>query len=172
LRERGEKFPKYEYARQSSRMEGMKILLASVLALSLLSAAEIKLGKPLSVKEPMPLATLLAHPDDYVGKTVQVKGKIVEVCQMAGCWMDLTNDAGQKLRIKVNDGEIEFPKNGAGKLAVAEGKFTKSELTKEQAISRAKEEAEESGKAFDPASVKGPVTVYQIQGSGASILGN
>src|SRR5664279_400181 len=142
---------------ESCRIDGMRILLASILALGLLSAAEIKLGKPLTVKEPIPLATLLAHPDDYVGKTVQVKGKIVEVCQMAGCWMDLTNDAGQKLRIQVNDGEIDFPKDGAGKMAVAEGKFTKSELTKEQAIARAKEEAEEKGKTFDPAAVPGPI---------------
>ena len=150
----------------------MRTLLASILALGLLSAAEIKLGKPLTVKEPMPLATLLAHPDRYVGKTVQVKGTIVEVCQMMGCWMDLTNDAGQKLRIKVNDGEIDFPKDGAGKMAVAEGRFTKTELTKEQAIARAREEAEETGKTFDPASVPGPIAVYQIQGSGALILGN
>ena len=150
----------------------MRIVLASLLAAGLLSAADLKLGKPLTVKEPMPLATLLAHADDYVGKTVQVKGKIVEVCQMMGCWMDLTNDAGQKLRIKVNDGEIDFPKDGVGKVAVAEGKLTKSELTKEQATARAKEEAEEKGKPFDPASAPGPVTVYQIQGSGAWILGN
>jgi hypothetical protein len=160
------------WRRGSGKMDGMRTVLASILALGLLSAAEIKLGKPLTVKEPMPLATLLAHPDDYVGKTVQVKGKIVEVCQMMGCWMDLTNDAGQKLRIKVNDGEIDFPKDAAGKMAVAEGRFTKSELTKEQAIARAREEAEEKGKAFDAASVQGPVTVYQIQGSGALILTN
>ena len=63
----------------------MKILLATLAAVSLLSAAEIKLGKPFTVKEPMALATLLAHPDDYAGKTVQVKGKITEVCQMMGC---------------------------------------------------------------------------------------
>jgi hypothetical protein len=148
----------------------MRYLIASLLAMGLLSAAENKLGKPLTVKEPMPLATLLAHPDDYVGKTVQVKGKIVEVCQMMGCWLDLTNDQGQKLRIKVNDGEIVFPKDSAGSVAVAEGKFTKTELTKEQAIARAKEEAEEKGAKFDPASVKGPATIYQIQGSGAIIL--
>ena len=150
----------------------MRIVLASILAVGLLSAAENRLGKPLTVKEPMPLATLLAHAEDYVGKTVQVKGKIVEVCQMMGCWMDLTNDAGQRLRIKVNDGEIEFPKDGAGKTAVAEGKFTKSELTKEQAIAQGREEAEEKGKTFDAASVTGPMTVYQIQGSGAVILSN
>ena len=150
----------------------MRILIAPLLALGLLSAAEIKLGKPLTVKEPMPLATLLAHPADYVGKTVQVKGKIAEVCQEMGCWVELTNDAGQKLRVKVNDGEIVFPKDGAGKVVVAEGKFTRSELTKEQAMDRAREDAKEKGKTFDAASVTGPLTVYQIQGSGALILTN
>src|SRR5215475_11036919 len=119
----------------------MRYLIASVLALGLLSAAENKLGKPLTVKEPMPIATLLAHADDYVGKTVQVTGKITEVCQMMGCWLDLVNDEGQKIRIKVNDGEIEFPKDSAGKVAVAEGTLNKLELSKEQAIARAKEEA-------------------------------
>src|SRR5215471_14131951 len=148
----------------------MRLITAVFVMTGLLSAAEIKLGKPLTVKEPMPLATLLAKPADYVGKTVQVKGKITEVCQMMGCWIDLTNDEGQKLRIKVNDGDIEFPKDAAGKSAITEGQFNKLELTKEQAVARAKEEAEEKGKKFDPASVKGPVTIYQIQGAGAVIL--
>jgi hypothetical protein len=148
----------------------MRLITAVFVMTGLLSAAEVKLGKPLTVKEPMPLATLLAKPADYVGKTVQVKGKITEVCQMMGCWIDLTNDEGQKLRIKVNDGDIEFPKDAAGKSAIAEGQFNKLELTKEQAVARAKEEAEEKGKKFDPATVKGPVTIYQIQGAGAVIL--
>ena len=150
----------------------MRLIFAVALAVSLLSAAEIKLGKPLTVKEPMPLASLLAKPSDYVGKTVQVKGKITEVCQMMGCWMDLVNDEGQKVRIKVNDGEIEFPKDAGGKVAVAEGRFDKIELTREQAVARAEEEAKESGRKFDPAKVKGPATIYQIQGTGAVILGN
>jgi len=135
----------------------MRYLIASLFALSLLSAAENKLGKPLTVKEPMTLAALLAHPDDYVGKTVQVQGRIVEVCQMMGCWLDLT------------DGEIVFPKDSPGKSVIAEGKFTKIDLTKEQAIERAKEEAQDKGVKFDPATVKGPVTIYQLQGSGAVI---
>jgi hypothetical protein len=150
----------------------MRLLLIAALAAGLLSAADVKLGKPLTVKDPLPLATLLAKPADYIGKTVQVKGKITEVCQMMGCWMDLTNDSGQKIRIKVKDGEIEFPKDSAGKTAVAEGRFDKIELSKEQATARAEEEAKEAGRKFDPASVKGPVTIYQIQGAGAVILGN
>ena len=147
----------------------MRLLLSFAFALTLLSAADLKLGKPLTQKEPLPLATVLAKPADYIGKTIQVKGKITEVCEMMGCWMDLTNDEGQKLRIKVNDGEIEFPKDAAGKTAVAEGRFDKIELTKEQAIARAKEEAEERGKKFDPASVTSGMTIYQIQGTGAVI---
>jgi len=148
----------------------MRIFVASLLASGLLCAADSKLGKPLTLKEPMPLATLLAHPDDYVGKTVQVQGKMVAVCQMMGCWTDLANDQGQRVHIKVEDGVIVFPKDGIGKTAIAEGKFTKTELSKEEAVARAKEEAEEKGTKFDPAKVKGPATIYQIEGSGAEIL--
>jgi len=144
--------------------------LASIFAAaSLISAAEVKLGKPLALKDAVSVATLVAHADDYVGKTVQVKGKITEVCQMMGCWMDLTNDDGQKVRIKVNDGDIVFPKDSPGKLAVAEGKFSKMELTRDQAVEQAREEAEEKGRKFDPASVKSGVTIFQIQGTGAVI---
>jgi hypothetical protein len=147
----------------------MKILFAILAAASLLGAAEIRLGKPLSVKEPVNIATLLAHPDDYAGKTVQVKGKITEVCQMMGCWMDLVGDGGQKIRIKVNDGEIVFPKDASGKAAVAEGRFTKIVLTRDEAVAQAEEEAKDTGRKFDPASVKSGMTLYQIQGTGAVI---
>ncbi|MGA1997219.1 MAG: DUF4920 domain-containing protein [Bryobacteraceae bacterium] len=147
----------------------MKVLFAILAAAGLLGAADLKLGKPFSVKEPVGIATLLAHPDDYAGKTVQVKGKIAEVCQMMGCWMDLVGDGGQKIRIKVNDGEIVFPKDASGKAAVAEGRFTKTVLTRDQAIAQAEEEAKDAGRKFDPASVKSGMTLYQIQGTGAVI---
>lgn len=147
----------------------MKIVFAVLTVAATLCAAEVKLGKPLTAKSPVPLSTLVAHADDYAGKTVQVQGKITAVCQMMGCWMELTNDAGQRIRIKVDDGVIVFPKDAAGKVAVAEGKFTKTELTRDQAVAQAKEEAEESGRKFDPARVKSGMTLYQIEGTGAVI---
>lgn len=150
----------------------MKIVIAGLVAAGLLCAAEMKLGKPLSLKESMPVAALVGHADEYAGKTVQVKGRVTQVCQMMGCWMELANDAGQHVRIKVEDGVIEFPKDSAGKTAVAEGKFTKRELTKEQAIAQAKEEAEDNGRKFDASKVKGGVTLYQIEGTGAVISSN
>lgn len=153
-------------------MSGMKILLALAASVCLLSAADAKLGKPLTIKEPMPVSALLAKADSLVGKTVQVKGKITEVCQQMGCWVQLAGDDGKAIRIKVNDGEIVFPKDGAGRTAIAEGQLAKIVRTREEAIAAAKHEAEESGKSFDPARIPSGTTAYQIQGTGAVILGN
>lgn len=128
------------------------------------------LGKPLELKKQTPIADLEKKPADYVGKTVQVRGKVAEVCEKMGCWMNLVDPASNaRVRIKVKDGEIVFPKEAIGKMAVAEGKFVKIELTREQALEQAKHEAEENKKPFDPSKITGPVTIYQIQGSGAVI---
>ena len=147
-----------------------KLIAISFVLTAFIAAGEVKLGKPLTLKEPVAVSTLLGKPAAYVGQTVQVKGKIAEVCQNAGCWMNLAAEDGQMIRIKVKDGEIVFPKESAGKMAVAEGKLAKIEMTKEQAIAQAKHEAEENNRKFDPSKVTGPKTVYQIQGTGAVIL--
>jgi hypothetical protein len=148
----------------------MRLILSILLAATLLSAAAVKLGAPLTLKDQTAIAALSAQPADFVGKTVQVKGKVSEVCEKMGCWMMLVDTATKaKVRIKVKDGEIVFPKDSIGKIAVAEGKFVKIEMTKEQAIAQAKHEAEENKKKFDPASITGPATVYQIAGTGAVV---
>ena len=150
----------------------MKTLICALtLGATLGMAAEVKLGKPLTVSEPVSIEKVYAEPERFLGKTVAVKGKIVDVCQMMGCWMNLVDaDGGKMIRIKVNDGEIEFPKNGSGKMAIAEGTLVKIELNKERATAEAKHEADETGRKFDPATVKRPVTRYQIKGTGAVIL--
>ncbi len=132
--------------------------------------AETRLGAPLTLREPLTVDQLLASPASWAGKTVQVKGKVTEVCQMAGCWMQLAGTGKNAVRIKVNDGDIVFPRTAVGKTAIAEGKLNKIEMTREQAIARAKHEAEERGTKFDPASVKSGNTIYQVQGAGALIL--
>ena len=148
----------------------MKILPALLLA-AVTCSATVNLGRPLTLKQPESVNKILSAPDDYDGKTVQVKGKITEVCQMAGCWMSLADaETGKLLTIKVNDGDIVFPKESIGKLAIAEGKLVKMELTREQAVSKARHEAEEQGRKFKAASIKSGATVYQIQGTGAVIL--
>ena len=146
----------------------MRLFMTLLLLASFTLSAETRLGKPLTQKEPMSIPQVLARAGHYTGKTVQVKGKVIEVCEMMGCWMEMVDPAtGQHIHIKVNDGDIVFPKDAPGKMAIAEGKLSKITLSKEQAIERAREEAADRKQPFNPESVKGPVAFYQIEGSGA-----
>jgi len=146
----------------------MRTLILLSLCAAALCGAE-KFGKGLTLNEPTPVATILNSPENYVGKMVQVKGKVTEVCQMMGCWMQI-QDGEKMLRVKVKDGEILFPKNSAGRAVTAEGVLKKIELNEKQAIAWAKHEADERGQKFDPAKIKGGITMYQIQGTGAVLL--
>ncbi|HNY39080.1 MAG TPA: DUF4920 domain-containing protein [Bryobacteraceae bacterium] len=149
----------------------MRTILTLFLSAAILLAGEVKLGTPLTLNKQTPIAALEAKPADYVGKLVQVKGKVAEVCEKAGCWMNLTDPkSAAKVRIKVKDGEIVFPKDSVGKMAVAEGTFVKLEMTKDQLIAQLKHEAEENHKKFDPSTVTAGKTIYQIKGSGAVVL--
>jgi hypothetical protein len=146
----------------------MRVLCTLLVLVALPLAAETRVGRPLTQKQQVPIDKLTAQPEQYTGKTVQVKGKVTEVCQMMGCWMQIVDPGSKKaVRIKVNDGEMFFPKDAAGKTALAEGKWTKIALTEEQATAWAKHEAEEQGRPFKPESVTGPMVIYQIQGTGA-----
>lgn len=144
-----------------------KFLLLALCALA--AAGAEKFGKALTLKEPVAIQALLASPEEYVGKTVQVKGKVTEVCQMMGCWLQIV-DNDKAVRVKVKDGEIIFPKNSVGRNVIAEGNFKKIELTQSQAVAWARHEAEERGQQFDPAKVKSGMVIYQIQGTGALFL--
>jgi len=147
----------------------LAVLVLILVALAL-PAAAATFGKPLSDAKTVKVSELLAKPDDYVGKTVKVEGIITDVCEKRGCWMMIAGDQEfQAIRFKVEDGVIVIPMEAKGKKAVAEGTFRKIELTKEQAIAQAKHHAEEQGLEFDPASVKGPGVMFQLDGTGAVI---
>ena len=151
-------------------MQKLALLLLAAVAIHAAGDGPTKLGKALTLKQSMAVRQVLAKPEPLVGKTVQVKGRITEVCQMAGCWMALADlETAGILRVKVNDGDIVFPKEGVGRVAIAEGTLAKLTLTKEQAIGQARHEAEEQGRKFNPASVKSGTVIYQLRGAGAVI---
>jgi hypothetical protein len=143
------------------------IVVLAALAASAFAAE--KFGKALTLTQATPVASILGKPDDFVGKTVQVKGKAAEVCQMMGCWLQI-QDGEKAIRFKVKDGEIMFPKTAVGRNVVAEGVLKKIELNQQQAAAWAKHEADERGQSFDPAKIKSGMTIYQIQGAGAVLL--
>lgn len=127
-------------------------------------------GKGVAGSTVTSVSTILSNAKDFVGKTVVVEGKIVDVCAKRGCWMDLSSDkAFEKIRIKVTDGEIVFPLTAKGKTARAEGVVEGIEMSKEDALKYYEHLAEEKGEPFDPSTVTGPVTIYRIKGTGATI---
>jgi hypothetical protein len=147
----------------------MKFLFAFVAAAGLLCAADLLVGKPLTMKQSITVGDLMSKPDTYAGKTVQVKGKVTAVCQAMGCWVELVNEDGKHVKIDGHNANLEFPKDCVGKTAVAEGKFVKTEMTREEAIAEAKEHAKDAGRPFDESKVKAG-TSYSIEGTGAVIL--
>lgn len=104
----------------------MRLLLGLVAAALLLCAADAKFGKPLTLDKQTPIATILATPADYAGKTVQVKGKITDMCKEMGCWLEIADENGKKIRFNSHD-TIFFPKDSPGKTVIAEGKVVKAD---------------------------------------------
>jgi hypothetical protein len=140
-----------------------------LLAVPALAAEGQTFGKVTDLKV-VKLSELMAKPADYVGKAVKIEGLITDVCAKRGCWIKLGGDKEfQTITFKVDDGVMTFPMTVKGKRAEAEGVFTKVELTQEEAVARAKHEAEENKKAFDPKSITGPQTVYMLKGTGAVV---
>jgi hypothetical protein len=151
------------------RFAALIVALVMIVAPAAAAEAGKTYGKGVAGTEFIKVGELVDHPDKYVGKTVRVEGIVVDVCEMKGCWMDIKSDGG-KVRIKVNDGVMVFPVDAKGKEAVAEGVFTKIEMTPEQARAHAKHLAEEKGQAIDAANVQeAPTVLYQIAGTGAVI---
>lgn len=151
-----------------------KIFLISLVSLLMIglvfSGSKKKFGKEITLKETTKVSEIVAHPEQFDGKRVLVKGPIVDVCKERGCWIKIGSDKEfESIRFKVQDGVIVFPLDIKGKSAVAEGIVSVKNYTVEELIKSGEETAKEEGKTFDASSVKGPKTVLQIKGEGARV---
>lgn len=146
------------------------ILLICVACSKNASVKGEKYGADITLTNTTPVAQILSAPEQYLGKRVLVRGEVLEVCAKAGCWMEIAGDQpDQKIKVKVNDGEIVFPMTAQGKTAQVEGEVYEINLTHEEAIGWMAHVAEEKGQPFDSTSVTGPMTLYQIKGLAAVI---
>ena len=147
----------------------LPIMLLSV-GLTFAQAEVANYGAELTLTEKTSISSILEDPESYLDKTVLIEGEVLEVCPMMGCWMEIKSDDGEgMIKVKVKDGEIVFPVEAKGKTALVEGKVYKIELTQEKAIQHFEHVAEEKGETFDPSTITGPMTIYQIKGLGAVI---
>jgi len=128
------------------------------------------LGNGITLKDTTKISTILANPEQYIGKKVLIKGRVVDVCKKRGCWMEIASDKDfQSIRVKVKDGEIVFPLEAKGHEALVEGIVEKLVISKEQLIKSMEHHAKEHGEKFDPATITEGKTIYRIKGLGAKI---
>lgn len=107
---------------------------------------------------------LIANPQDFDGKIIQLDGNISEVCQSAGCWALIT-DGTNEVRI-VTMHKFLLPKDCASSNTKVEGTFKVKEITEEQAKHYNDEAKNPKVKTED---IKGPQKVFMIEATGVLI---
>jgi hypothetical protein len=77
-------------------------------------------GQPITLTETISSGELLAEPSKYEGKTLLVKGEVVDVCQKMGCWMVIT-DGEHSIRVTTKGHGFFVRKDGTGSVALVQG---------------------------------------------------
>lgn len=125
----------------------------------------------LSDEKTVPLAKVMASPDQYRDRTVRVSGTVKEVCQHKGCWISMT-DAAVREPVFVKfvcpiEGRL-IPVDAVGKHVVVEGKLVFEEISEDEA----RHIAEESGKSeAEQRKIVGPQKRVRIASPAAQIAG-
>ena len=130
-------------------------------------------GQELTLNDKKTIKEILENPNEFLGNEVLVSGKVLEVCPMRGCWIDIVDlYSDYNLRVKVIDGEIVFPLSAKGKIVDVQGFFNKLEFTSEQAINWKIHLAKEKGlilKADEVVINKDDLYEFRINASGSRI---
>ena len=75
----------------------------------------------------------------------QLSGRITEVCQAKGCWMNVVLDNGSEVFVKFKDYGFFVPTDTAGDTVVMQGKVTLEELSVEEQKHYAKDKGASEG---------------------------
>ena len=155
----------------------LTIIFFSIPLYSQTIASEVNienLGVKISNTNISPITELLNNPSIYLGNNVAINGKIVDVCPMMGCWIEVKDSYSEEvIRVKVKDGDIIFPKESKNKEVLVEGVFSKLDFTEEQAIQWKIHLAEEKGIQLSSEDITldaSDLVEYRIQGLGAKII--
>ncbi len=129
--------------------------------------ALIKRGDAIKGNNPVALADLLAQPEKYDTKTVLTEGTVRQVCQKAGCWMELApGEKSAGARVTFKDYSFFVPKDSQKHHAKVEGTVKLAELSE----ARAKHYASEG--ATVPRGPDGKAREVQIVASGVELSKN
>jgi len=74
------------------------------------------------------LDAVVAKPEPLLGKSGAFSGRITQVCQQMGCWMVLTAENGEFVRVNMHEHAFGIPKDAKGE-AIAYGTLSRKELS-------------------------------------------
>ena len=88
------------------------------------SASPELFGAPFAEQIPaVSLGALVKDPTPYNGQIIETTGKVSQVCQAAGCWMELSDaDSGERVRTPMAGHAFFLPKTVVGKEARVQGR--------------------------------------------------
>jgi hypothetical protein len=149
------------------------IRVAAVLGMAALLAVPVaaqgtKYGEGVKLTTATPIETLLSDPGAWLGRTVRVDGIVTNVCEHAGCWLEISDEkSGKGVRFKVEDGVIVFPLTAKGHRASAEGTFELVQTTPDQHAAQDKEKDHAAHAEHGDSKAAGPS--YQVRATGAVV---
>ena len=113
--------------------------------------------------EPVQLAAQLEGKDTL---TIKVKGKIKEVCQKKGCWMNIDMGNNEEMTVRFKDYAFFVPKDATGREVIFEGVAFRDTTS----IDDLKHYAEDAGKtAEEIAKITKPEVSISFEASGVMI---
>jgi hypothetical protein len=124
------------------------LLMASMAAFSTVSPGQTKskpssYGAKIDANNAIEASALVKTMGNKDSLAVKVKGKVINVCQRKGCWMNVSIDNGKEMMVRFKDYGFFVPKNCAGKTVVMEGVAFKTETPVEEL----RHYAEDAGKS-------------------------
>jgi hypothetical protein len=122
-------------------------------------------GAAFTLDAPITAAELIATPDAHMGKTIQVKGRVADVCQKMGCWMVLTPTSGEgMMRVMMQDHAFSVARNSTGVECIVEG-IVSRKSNDPQLLAHLKSEAGDATKVPE----EGKSHVYSFAATGVSM---
>ncbi len=125
-------------------------------------------GEPLAAGvTPVKLATLLAAPESYEGKTVYVEAEVRRACSRKGCWMELVEGAAEQpatCRVSFKDYGFFVPTDSQGAHAKLQGVVELKKVTP-----RFVQHLEEEGATFANKQPDGSATELALVATGVAL---
>lgn len=97
------------------------LLIASCSIQSQKEAIDKSFGEEIDTSNSIGIEQLESKMKASPNSSITIKGKISEVCQSEGCWLELENTVGQTVIVRMQDHQFTVPKDIAGRTVYVSG---------------------------------------------------